>query len=221
MAFDWGGAAGGFASSTLSTGNPLLGLAGGLMGGFMGGKKSPGVDSILPRLDPKDMARTSTASLGNWGQKSSMVQSSAFDMGKKTTSDLIASGMDPVTAAKMGATRQSQALLGGQDSLLNSAMEMEKNAFDRYSGMAFERDNDRASYGAWQSQQPRGFQKFAPAIMETMMGLGINSDGSNWLEKEGLGGLLGGLFNKTPTGQTPGGTRARWNGSSWSTVLED
>jgi len=202
MAFDWGSAIGGFATGTLSTGNPLLGAASGLLGGFMN-KKTPGVDDILPRLDPKEMSRTATATLGNWGQKSSQVQTNAFGLGKKTTSDLIAAGMDPITAAKMGATKQTEALLGGQDSLLGSAMDMERAAFDKYTTMAFERDNDRASYQSWQSQQPSGFKQFAPAIMESVMGLGIQKDGSNWFQDNGLGGLLGGVgnfFKKMGTG---------------------
>jgi len=195
MAFNFGSAAGGAATTFLSTGNPYLAIGGGLLSGFMN-KKSPDVNSILPKIDPMERARTSTASLGNWGQKSANMQTSAFGLGRKTTSDLIASGMDPVTAARMGASKQTEALLGGQDNLLSSAMDMEKNAFDRYSQQAFERDNDRASYQSWQSQQSRGFQQFAPAMMEGLMGLG---DKDSWAQNGGLGklgGMFKGLFNR-------------------------
>jgi len=217
MGFNLGSAFGGFASGTLSTGNPLLGLAGGLLGGFMNNApKTPSVNSILPRIDANKMARRATETMGNWGQKSSQMQTSAFGLGKKTTSDLIAAGMDPVTAAKMGASKQSSALLGGQDTLLNSAMEMERSAFDKYTTMAFERDNDRASYQAWQSQQPKGgFQQFAPSIMEGIMGLGIQKDGSNWFQDNGLGGLLG-MFNPG-AGKTPSGVRPEWRNGAWHT----
>lgn len=201
MPFDFGSAAGGFASTTLSTGNPWLGLAGGLLGGFMSPKenkpKMPNVNDILPKINAEKSAKEATIGMGNWGQKSGMMQSGAFDAGKKTTSDLIAAGMDPISAAKMGGARQSQVLLGGQDSLLNSAMEMERGAFDKYSQMAFERENDRATYMAHLAQQPStgGFQQFAPAIMQSIANLGVQKDGSNWFQDKGLGGLFSGLGN--------------------------
>jgi len=202
MGFNWGGFGRG-AMMGASTGSPWGVAAGGLLG-LMGSKgpKLPGVDSVLPRINAFGEANKVMENTNVFDRQMGRVRGGAMDIGNTTREKMLASGVDPIFAARAGADAQYRALTEGADSVGDNASEMYTNLLSQYNQMAKQRETERASYGMYQHKLDPNRQMSQMMLNnlsnpEFMNGMGHSIFGERDEENNRYyGGLLGFLFNR-------------------------
>jgi len=176
MGWNWGKAIGGAVAGGLSAGP--WGLLAGIPAGFE--KDAPNVDDVLPEIDPDAIAKKTIAGSGLAGTYSKMLGGSR-SAARNYEGSLIASGVDPVTAARIAAEKEQSGVAAAQGQMLDTEREMTTSITSQLRPLQMQREEERQSYINQQKNQPNALETFGPAVLQA--GLGNLAAGQGFLGK--------------------------------------
>jgi len=192
-----GGAVTGFGMGGIP--GALAGFAGGgLLGGLQGDQ--PGVDDVLPSLNANELAQQVIGELPSISQGLGNVASQAKQGAQSAEQRLIASGVDPASAARIASSRGLSERKAGTESVISNRQNLEANLVGQLLPAQMQRDEDRQSYMNLQRDQSNPFEQFLPLAASAFAAPG--SPGTAFLSNMFGGGTPNGAPGFQPAGSS-------------------
>lgn len=162
----------GGAASGASTGNPWIAAGTGLLGMFGASGKSPDINDILPKIDAGKETRDFMQKFQGDDDARQNLTDDIQGNKQQELRALIASGIDPASAARVAESHASTAGGKGRESINDKLMGLRADMFARYREKQHQRELDRASYTHMQSKERSPIAEMLPHIQQSWLTFG-------------------------------------------------
>lgn len=176
----------GGAASGASTGNPWIAAGTGLLGMFGASGKSPDINDILPKIDAGKETRDFMQKFQGDDDARQNLTDDIQGNKQQELRTLIASGIDPASAARVAESHASTAGGKGRESINDKLMGLRADMFARYREKQHQRELDRASYTHMQSKERSPIAEMLPHIQQSWL-----TFGKEGFLKNGMAGFFG------------------------------